>query len=220
METTTRLNEAADNPRSRRVLLAGVVGGLGAWLVSAAQRAMPVEAAAGDPVRIGRRNSGGGGSTELLSRSTQPTLRAVQLGGASGFRAEATSGRAIHATAGLGGIGVSAFSPNNNGVLATTETGIGVHARARRANSIALFGHATGTNAFALVAFGPSQLDGDVTILGRLFVTEPLTFEPTTAPPLPSAGQVRLYARDNGSGKTQLIAQFANGEVQGLATEP
>ena len=59
MEPTPDLNEAADNPRSRRALLAGVVGGLGAWLVSAlAQRAMPAEAATGDPILAGRSNSG------------------------------------------------------------------------------------------------------------------------------------------------------------------
>ena len=101
MASTTDLNEAADNPRSRRVLLAGVVGGLGAWPVSAAQRAMPAEAAAGYPALAGRSNSGGGFSTELRANTTKPTFRAVQLGG--GQRpapGEATSGRAVMGTAG------------------------------------------------------------------------------------------------------------------------
>lgn len=30
----------------------------------------------------------------------------------------------------------------------------------------------------------------------------------------------RIYARDNGSGKSQLVVQFATGAVQVLATEP
>jgi hypothetical protein len=29
-----------------------------------------------------------------------------------------------------------------------------------------------------------------------------------------------LYAKDNGSGKTQLVVRFASGAVQVLATEP
>lgn len=40
MESTTDLNEAAGKVRSRRVMLAGAVGGLAAWLAAAAQRAM------------------------------------------------------------------------------------------------------------------------------------------------------------------------------------
>ena len=78
MESTTKLNEAVDNPRSRRALLAGVVGGLGAWLVSAAQRAMPAEAAAGDPVLAGRSNSGGRSMTELTANTpASPCERAA-----------------------------------------------------------------------------------------------------------------------------------------------
>lgn len=40
--------------------------------------------------------------------------------------------------------------------------------------------------------------------------------DPAAAP----AGKVRLYCRDNGSGKTQLCAIFASGVVQVLATQP
>ena len=220
MEPTTNLNEAVDNRRSRRALLAGVVGGLGAWLASAAQRAMPVEASAGTPIQAGRSNSGGGFSTELRANTNQPTFRAIQLGGGTGLRAEATNGRAVMATAGNRGTGVSAFSPNHIGVLATTDTGIGVNARADGLNSIALFGDARGTNALSLLAQGPSHLEGDVTIVGRLFVTQPLTIGQTAAPQMPSSGQMRLFARENGWGKTQLCVQFASGAVQALATEP
>ena len=47
MESTTDLNGAAGKVKSRRLLLAGAVGGLAAWLAAAAQRAMPAEASAG-----------------------------------------------------------------------------------------------------------------------------------------------------------------------------
>jgi hypothetical protein len=199
METTTRLNEAVDNPRSRRALLAGAVGGLGAWLVSAAQRVMPAEAASGDPVRIGQ-ISGSLSTTGLRARSGEPVFRAVQMGGGTGLRGESASGRAV---------------------FATTETGVGVNARASGLNSVALFGDARGRDALALLAFGPSHLDGDLTVVGRLFVTDPMTFSQTSAAPrTPNSGQARLFARDNGWGKTQLCVQFASGAVQTLATEP
>lgn len=39
-------------------------------------------------------------------------------------------------------------------------------------------------------------------------------------PAAPAADKARLYARDNGSGKTQLVVRFPTGAVQVLATEP
>ena len=41
-----------------------------------------------------------------------------------------------------------------------------------------------------------------------------------TAPAAPISNKGRLYFRDNGSGKTQLVVQFATGVVQVVATEP
>ena len=36
----------------------------------------------------------------------------------------------------------------------------------------------------------------------------------------PAANGARLYARDNGAGKTQLVVRFATGAIQVIATEP
>lgn len=36
----------------------------------------------------------------------------------------------------------------------------------------------------------------------------------------PAANNIRLYAKDNGSGKTQIVARFPTGAVQVIATEP
>ena len=41
-----------------------------------------------------------------------------------------------------------------------------------------------------------------------------------TAPAAPAANNVRIYAVDNGSGKTQLMALFATGAAQQIAIEP
>lgn len=41
-----------------------------------------------------------------------------------------------------------------------------------------------------------------------------------TAPAAPAANSVRIYAEDNGSGKTRLMARFATGAAQQIAIEP
>jgi len=41
-----------------------------------------------------------------------------------------------------------------------------------------------------------------------------------TAPAAPAANSVRIYAQDNGAGKTQLMALFATGVAQQIAIEP
>jgi hypothetical protein len=41
-----------------------------------------------------------------------------------------------------------------------------------------------------------------------------------TAPAAPSANTVRIYAEDNGAGKTRLMALFPTGAAQQLAIEP
>lgn len=47
-----------------------------------------------------------------------------------------------------------------------------------------------------------------------------VTFDERNDPPAPSADQASLYTKDNGSGKTQLVARFPTGAIQVIATEP
>ncbi len=47
-----------------------------------------------------------------------------------------------------------------------------------------------------------------------------LQFKEQTAPAAPAANFVRIYAVDNGAGKTQLMALFASGAAQQIAIEP
>lgn len=44
--------------------------------------------------------------------------------------------------------------------------------------------------------------------------------ESAADPPAPSGNRVRVFAKDNGAGKTQLCARFATGAVQVVATQP
>ena len=45
-------------------------------------------------------------------------------------------------------------------------------------------------------------------------------FVETTPPAAPDANHVRIYAEDNGAGKTQLVAKFPSGNAQQIAIEP
>jgi hypothetical protein len=45
-------------------------------------------------------------------------------------------------------------------------------------------------------------------------------FSEHSDPAAPSANMARLYVRDNGAGKTQLVIRFPTGAIQIIATEP
>jgi len=46
-----------------------------------------------------------------------------------------------------------------------------------------------------------------------------LDFGEVTAPEAPAANGVRIYAEDNGSGKTRIVAKFATGAAIVIATQ-
>jgi hypothetical protein len=54
----------------------------------------------------------------------------------------------------------------------------------------------------------------------NLFLRDYMEMTEMTAPAAPAANQVRIYAEDNGSGKTRLMARFATGAAQQIAIEP
>jgi hypothetical protein len=45
------------------------------------------------------------------------------------------------------------------------------------------------------------------------------TFAEVTAPAAPATNEVRLYAEDNGSGKTRIVAKFATGAAIAIVTQ-
>lgn len=81
---------------------------------------------------------------------------------------------------------------------------------------------------------GPPPITDDVTVLRdwceKLYawITYPDKFEvqfiemqeQASDVDAPSANRVRIYAKDNGSSKTQLVARFNTGAVQELDVEP
>lgn len=74
----------------------------------------------------------------------------------------------------------------------------------------------TGTmdSAFARIAAGIIKVSNGSTGGGALEFLE------QTAPSAATANSVRIYAQDNGAGKTQLMALFATGAAQQIAIEP
>ena len=54
---------------------------------------------------------------------------------------------------------------------------------------------------------------------GEMLAAGALQLEECAAPVVPLGGRVALQARDNGAGKTQLVAVFADGTEQVLVTQ-
>ena len=130
-------HEVSNEPRSRRALLAGLLGGVGVWAAATVSQAGSALAAAGDPIRMGRLNKASGTSTELQTSTSKPAFWARQLGGGHAVRAEAETGRAVMATTGKDGTAVWAFSPDHYGVFAHSPNGVAVQANSVRGTAVA-----------------------------------------------------------------------------------
>lgn len=74
--------------------------------------------------------------------------------------------------------------------------------------------------AFTPYADNAYDIGYDTLRVRRFKMGEYVELSEMTAPAAPAANTVRLFCRDNGSGKTQLCAQFPTGAIQAVATEP
>lgn len=113
---------------SRRALLAGVVGGIGAWVVGAIGRTSRAQAANGDVVHVGDTLTG-----TVTTKITNSTSGEYGLWGAapngSGLRGTSTAGPGVRGDStssnGIFGIstdgdGVNGFSTGSNGILGSS----------------------------------------------------------------------------------------------------
>jgi hypothetical protein len=111
---TATLQPESSSP-SRRALLAGALGGLGALMTSALGRVPTARAAAGDPLIIGNTaNSAGTANTTLTTSSTGTALLITQNG----------SGTALRGSA-VGAGSIAGFFTANNGTGVSGVTGTG-----------------------------------------------------------------------------------------------
>jgi hypothetical protein len=86
--------------------------------------------------------------------------------------------------------------PGSNAILTVTSNATSQHIRLLNAG-------------LALTASDPGLVPAGVIELSEI-----------SAPAAPGANNARLYARDNGAGKTQIVAVFNTGAVQVIATQP
>jgi hypothetical protein len=137
-ESMTAALQPESTAPSRRALLAGVLGGLGALAASAIGRASPVRAADGDPVLIGAANTG------TLDTSVTTTGNHGLQGYSSNINGSGVTGWATAASGGTLGVWGITSSPAGTGVqgqanaasgttygvkgVSHSPSGVGVHA--------------------------------------------------------------------------------------------
>lgn len=206
MEADTSTGAA---PRSRRALLAGALGGLGAVAAAMVGRVTSVRGADGDPVILGASNRGG--NTTIETGEEFQTALALQggvgldsFGGFKGVR-----GRSV------GEIGVEGLSENGPGVLAHSENGNALIAESLGdARQSAVWGSSTRGRAIRGTSDGgwAGWFDGRIYSSGFIELAEMPT------PGRPAHNRARLFVRDNGANHTQLCVRFPNGTIRVLAT--
>lgn len=108
---------------------------------------------------------------------------------------------------GIGAAQVSLFESNSTAVCLSSTSSVAWGSGAPTINVL--------DTSITRSAAGVLGIRGNSTTAGGA-----LEFIEQTAPAAPSADRVRLYAQDNGAGKTQLMALFNTGAAQQVAIEP
>lgn len=119
-ETTVHRSEPTE-PRSRRAILAGALGGIGAWMAASVGGRARVRAANGDPVLVGSAHTG-----------TAKTSITNTASGSAGFEVTTTGN----------GTAISGYSPDAQGIQGGSENGVGVFGNVGQ--GIGVFGNSNG----------------------------------------------------------------------------
>jgi hypothetical protein len=240
---TATLQPESKSP-SRRALLAGALGGLGAWAASAIGRASPVRAE-GQAIVVGG---------EYLDATSVTRIRNLTNGNTVVW-AESSSGVGVYGTS-SSGYGVYGISSSSYGVVGQSSSHIGVQAyssgaqpavvarsygdssgvqgvsgaalpaakaktgvygyAAQDASSQGVWGHSPAGN--GVVGSTTSGYAGYFS--GKVYSTQFYELSEIGVPAAPAPNRARLFVRDNGAGKTQLCVRFRTGAVQVIATQP
>ena len=119
-----------------------------------------------------------------------------------------------------------------NGILCATETALNYYEVGVRFASTGLVSWTSGVvagtkdtalarNAAGVVEVNSGTLNAYRDLkLRNLIQTEYSQLTEMTAPSAPATNSVRIYAEDNGAGKTRLMALFATGAAQQISIEP
>ena len=238
--------QSEPTPRSRRALLAGAIGGIGALAMSAIGRASPVAAADGEAVLVGGEYA-----------SSTPT--GITTSGATALYGTSNSGIGVRGESTAVG-GVEGFSDLGFGVQGTSAHRAGVRGTAHAEGQPGALGWSTSsftgvlgfsgrdvyepdipaakpkTGVFGYAAQDTSsrgmwgESPGGIGVYGRttsgfagyfqgkVFTSSFHEMIEIATPAAPGANRARLFVRDVG-GKTQLCVRFATGSVKLLAQE-
>jgi hypothetical protein len=131
----------------------------------------------------------------------------------SGFQATDTVLTAAAASIGGTGTGFTVAVATLTGAVSSDNTLVGyraAHTQTEGSNNIAI-----GASVALDSLTGSNQIN-----IGNVYFHDRLLYTERADPAAPAANQAIVYARDNGSGKTQLCVLFNTGAVQVLATEP
>jgi hypothetical protein len=233
---------------SRRALLAGALGGLGAFAASAIGRSGRVRAGVDGDVVLGANNvatatttishNGNFGDVFAATSGVNDAVNGYSDSGRGVF-ASSDTGTAIFGTSSgsdgvfgisagtgkSGTIGWSYSAANGTGVLGTSG---GTSVPAAKVKT-GVFGYAAhdsgstgvwGSSPAGHGVHGESSTGWAGYFDGKMFVEQSLTFAEMTTPSAPTSNKAKLFIRDNGSGKTQLCVRFHTGATKVLATQP
>jgi len=231
---------------SRRALLAGALGGIGAWAASAIGSPPRTQAHDVDDVLLGGLNTAS--STTHIRNLTNSNF--VLWG-------QSSSGVAVYGSSGSN-LGVFGESGSSTGVHGQSTNNIGVYGFSNATNQPATVGRSAGNSTGVLGASGFAPLPaakaktgvygyaaqdassqgvwghspagngvvGSTTsgyagyFSGKVYSTQFYELSEISAPLAPSANRARLFVKDNGAGKTQLCVRFHTGAVKVIVTEP
>jgi hypothetical protein len=174
---------------TRRAVLAGALGGIGALAAAAIGRATPVRAHDPQDVLLGGFNSTTG-STQIDSTATAAAI-VGESHDSTAVQGYSGTSSLPPAPAKTGVYGYAAQDSSARGVIGESTSGIGIH-------GIATSGYA---GYFA----------------GKLYTSRFLEMTEISAPAKPTANKGRLFLRDVGSG-TELCVRFDNGVIRKIAT--
>ena len=199
---------------SRRALLAGALGGLGALAASAIGRVSPMRAAQGDPMIVGSFNTAAQ-TTELQATEGHTAFAVTSIG--AGITVETTSaflapvaGRSLGNSTGVQGYSGTAALP-----AAKAKTGVYGYAAQDNASQ-GVWGHSPAGN--GVVGSTSSGFAGYFS--GKVYSTQFYELSEIGTPAAPAPNRARLFVKDNGAGKTQLCVRFHTGAVKVIVTEP
>jgi hypothetical protein len=220
MTSTPRIDA---KPSSRRALLAGALGAVGAFAASAIGRPRLVAGHDPDDVGLGITNVATATTTISNSTTSADMLSLSNTHAGQGLNAFSFANTAVRAaTNAVAGQNIaavfassgSADSPQAVGVWGTAYDNAGVYGESWVSDGVSGRAQGSGNGVHGKAGAGWAGY-----FEGKVLTTKFHEIVAISTPPAPVASRARLFVRVNTSGKTQLCVRFPTGTVKVLATE-